>query len=171
MDARSAFRGEGHHAEDAFAVYDGVVLADLNVRLEAVRDLDELRPRPDVHAERVDDARLTLDHGHIHPTMRATAPKTSARRSPSRRPPRDSRNIRNATTATAASARRVQEPNAPARYWAVIGRANPTANAIADPSTVVAFCRTGWCSATLTRVPWVQPAFRAHHRRATWPML
>src|SRR5258705_128009 len=138
LNAGPAFGGERHHAEDALAVHDGVVLANLDARLETVRSLDELRPRPDVHPERVDDARLTLDHGHIHPMTSAIAAKANASRSPFKRSPRRRIN-RNATTATIASASRVHESNDAARYCAVTGRANPTASAIAEPRTVVAF--------------------------------
>src|SRR5207245_5560783 len=42
-------------------------------RFEAARYLDELRRRPGVHPQRVDDLGLPLDHRHSHPTSAATA--------------------------------------------------------------------------------------------------
>src|SRR5712664_4319296 len=113
-DRRATLGGERHHAEDALAVDDGAVFVHLDRRCELVRHFDELRPRPDMHAERINDARVPLDHGHISPTTSATAARTSESRSPLRRSPL-SRIPRKLSAATMASATRAQESNDAAR--------------------------------------------------------
>src|SRR2546430_3700544 len=133
LNRRAAFRGQRHHAEDALAVDAGFVLAHLDRALEAVGDLDELRPRPDVHPEGVHDTRLTLDHGHIHPTMSATAANPSARRRPFRRSPRQ-RNARNARAATIASVTRATGGKSPVKNWTESGSAAPPPNPIPGSS-------------------------------------
>src|SRR5205823_6610503 len=122
---------------------------DLDAALEAAGQLDELRRRPRVHAEGVDDLRLALDHGHNHPASVARA--SSAR--PSRTPVSRARNVHS-------------RANPPAATPASATRDQPT-NAMAGPDTTVARCSSGWRSATATRTPCVQPARSAHQRNAT----
>src|SRR5439155_10944458 len=111
---RAALGCQRHHAEDALAVDDGAVFVYLDGRFELVRHLDELRAGPDVHAERIHDLRVPLDHCHSTPTTRATAASPSESRSPLRRSPR-SRSATKLTAATTASATRAQESNGPDR--------------------------------------------------------
>src|SRR5438270_940817 len=140
----AAFRRQRHHAEDALPVDDGVVLANLNGRFEAIRDLDEFGSWPDVHAERVHDAGFALDHGHTSATTSATAARPSVSRSPLRCPAaRGQRSARKASPATIASVMRGFASKGQARYWVVSGNAAPMANAIAGPSTAPARWRNG----------------------------
>src|SRR5438552_1618825 len=163
---RSALRREHHDAHDALPVHREIVLLDRDRALEAAGQLDELRRGPRVHAERVDDLRLTLDHGHSHPARVARASSASPSRTPVIRA-RNDHNSANPPAATAASATRHQPANPPLWYRATSGSAAPTTNAMAGPETAVARCSSGWRSATATRTPCVHPARSAHQRSAT----
>src|SRR5256885_16797418 len=128
----SALRREHHDAHDALTIDREIVLLDLDAALEAARQFDELRCRPRVHAEGVDDLRLALDHGHNHPASVARA--SSAR--PSRTPVSRARNLHsraNPPAATPASATRDQPTNPLPRYSAASGRAAPPPNPTPGP--------------------------------------
>src|SRR5437660_792090 len=155
-----------HVAHDALPVHREIVLLDLDRALEAAGQLDELRRGPRVHAERVDDLCLALDHGHSHPASVARASSASPSRTPVIRA-RNDHNSANPPAATAASATRHQPANPPLWYRATSGSAAPTTNAMAGPETAVARCSSGWRSATATRTPCVHPARSAHQRSAT----
>src|SRR5256885_14342570 len=166
----SALRREHHDAHDALTIDREIVLLDLDAALEAAGQLDELRCRPRVHAEGVDDLRLALDHGHNHPASVARA--SSAR--PSRTPVSRARNVHsraNPPAATPASATRDQPTKPLLRYCAASGRAAPTTNAMAGPDTTVARCSSGWGRATATSTPCGQPSRNAHPRNAKGPTL
>src|SRR6266576_3582695 len=125
-NTRSTLRRQRHHAEDALAVHDGAVFVHFDGRLELVRHFHELRPRSNVHAERIHDERVAFDHCHITPATRATAASMRESLSPLRRSPR-SRSARKPSAATTASATRAHGSNGPDRYAAVCGSAAPTA--------------------------------------------
>src|SRR5205807_2633868 len=166
----SALRRQHHYAHDALPVHGKLVFLDLDRGLEAPGELDELRRRSRVHAERIHDLRLALDHGHSHPARVARASSARPSRTPVSRARNDHRSAK-PPAATAASATRDQPRNPPLRYCATSGRATPTTNAMARPETAVARCSSGGRSATATRTPCAHPARSAHQRSATGPAL
>src|SRR3989441_7424757 len=170
VQRRSALRRKHHHAHDALPVHGEIVLANLDRRLEAAGELHELRRRARVHAERIHDLGVALDHSHNHPASAATASRARPSRSPVRRA-RCHHNSANPPATTPARATRAQPKNALLRYCATSGRAAPMTSAIAGPDKAVARCSSGSRSACATCAPYRQPARNAHQRSATCPTL